>query len=135
MRFAIKLVWGPWKDAPVVGLSNAAYERWKDEIGVGTRLLIYETARNNGLQALVGEVRVTRKPYKDSVNAPTKEHDWLMDIETIRSRDQITPVSVEQIRGVLNKPKFPHQGEALTPISEEQYRTLIKLLDEQPSKE
>ncbi|MEO8397538.1 MAG: hypothetical protein ABI700_31360 [Chloroflexota bacterium] len=129
-NYGIKLVWGGYRTYldKVVGFSSSAYERWKDEINLGTRMLLYETSRNKGAQAIVSEVEVVEgfeNTAKLNLLSPTEEHDHLVRIKVIRNIGSVPIITRKRVQEVLGRPSFPQQNDSWTPISETTYRHLL----------
>jgi hypothetical protein len=137
-KYGIKLLWAGWQDnETVIGFSPQAYERWKDDIQVGTRMLIYETTKQRpgssfrSAKGLIGEVEVIEGFAKSSgLATPTEEHDQPVKVKVIRGRSSVDPIPLERVRKILADPKFPQQGEAWRPIFETMYRDFLKIWGE-----
>lgn len=128
-RYGIKLVWAGWTgDDEVIGFSEKAYEQWKNDVGGGWRFLLYETGKTYeglpGSKSIIGEVRVLGRFRHNPTEAPTEEHDWIVPIQTVHSRSDVSPIPLEHIRSIVKK-SFPRQGQALEEITRKQYDELI----------
>lgn len=129
--YGIKLVWAGWKDDPEVGFSDLGFERWKDEVGVGTRMLIYETMKPRpgdkikGTQSIVAEVEITRGFELAPDRAPTEQHEHLVAIKILRPRGSVQPIPRTAVRKLIRVDTFPHQGENFHPLDETTYKRLL----------
>lgn len=131
-NYGIKLVWASWHDEDVVGFSDKAKKKWQDRIVQGTRMLIYETSskregyNTRGVMAIVGEVEV-KETWKqaEGKTTPTTEHNNPVGVCIIRRRAEVPPIPLERIRHIIADDKFPYQGQAWKPLTEEQYQALI----------
>lgn len=133
-KYGIKLLWAGWQDDEVIGFSPQAYERWKDDIQPGTRMLLYETTVQRpgisfrGTKSVIGEVEVIEGFAKSAgLATPTEEHNHAVKVKVIRSRTSVAPIPLEMVRKILANPKFPRQGEAWHPIFETMYNDFLKL--------
>lgn len=131
-NYGIKLVWAGWHDDPTIGFSSRAAKRWADKLPAGTRMLLYETtgkpkgSKAKGTKSIVGEVEVTGT-FEDGekVRAADEQHDAVIPVKVIRTRESVTPVSLERAREILNDEKWPRMGESWRPVSEAEYQALL----------
>ena len=134
-KYGIKLVWAGWHNEDVIGFSPKAYEEWKYDIQVGTRMLIYETDVRlvpgiKGVKGLVGEVEVVESFAKSAgLVTPTQEHDIPLHVKVLRVRQEVSIIPLKQVRAITADPKFAHVGQAWKPIFETMYRDFIKIWD------
>lgn len=131
-KYGIKLVWNGFYTDTVIGFSPTAYERWKHEIQPCVRMLIYETSKNNGAQAIVSEVEVVHgfaETAKLDFVAPTEEHNHLVRVKVIRGKGRVSIIPRNFVQTVLKRPTYPQEKNAWLPISEAQYVEFIKFWD------
>lgn len=132
-RYGIKLVWAGWHNEDVIGFSPKAYEEWKNDIQVGTRMLIYETDQGRelgakGKKAIVGEVEVIEGfAASEGLATPTQQHDIPVKVRVIRRREEVSEIPLKVVRKITADPNFAHVGQAWKPIFETMYRDFIKL--------
>ncbi|MFN8527725.1 MAG: hypothetical protein U0670_03840 [Anaerolineae bacterium] len=132
-QYGIKLLWAGWKDDPEIGFSQQGYQQWKDEIGVGTRMLLYETSKarpnskTKGELAIIGEVEVVRGFEKAPDRSPTDEHTYLLGVKVLRSRNSVRAIPLTAIRKLLRDENFPLQGEKYHPLDEKTYNVLLRM--------
>ena len=130
--YGLKLVWAGWDDDPTIGFSSRAAKRWADQLPVGTRMLLYETtgkpkgSKAKGTKSIVGEVEVTGT-FEDGekVRAADEQHDAVIPVKVVRTRESVTPVSLERAREILNDDQWPRMGESWRPLSEAEYQALV----------
>jgi hypothetical protein len=92
-QYGIKLVWPGWNNDTVMGFSDDGYNRWRESIQPGTRMLLYETEDRSpgttfrGTKSISGEIEVTGT-FKDGEKypAPTKQHHHLVPVKLLRPR-------------------------------------------------
>ena len=133
-KYGVKLLWGGYRTYldEVVGFSPWAYDRWKADIQPGTRMLLYETTKNKGAQAIVSEVEVVHgfaETAKLALVSPTEEHKHLVKIKVIHTVGAVTQIPRKQVQTILRRPHYPQQNDSWTPISEAEYRDFIKIWD------
>ena len=134
-QYGIKLVWAGWDNDPTVGFSSRAAKRWADQLPVGTRMLLYETtgkpkgSKAKGSKSIVGEVEVSGT-FEDgeTIRCADEQHDAVIPVKVIRLRSSVTPVPLERAREILNDPQWPRMGESWRPLSEAEYRALVKVM-------
>ena len=125
-EYGIKLIWGGGKDDDVIGFSPSAYKRWHNQIQPGTRMLLYETAKNKGVQGIVSEVEVIAGfAASAGLATPTQEHNHPVRVKVIRGKRSIMAIPKQRVQEVLGRPSFPQQNDSWTPISETTYRHLL----------
>jgi hypothetical protein len=133
--YGIKLVWAGWDNDPTIGFSGRAAKRWADELPVGTRMLLYETtgkpkgSKAKGTKSIVGEVEVSGS-FADGerIRAADEQHDAVIPVSIVRSRESVTPVSLDEARAILDDEQWPRMGESWRPLSEAEYKALVKAL-------
>lgn len=128
----IKLVWAGWDGDPTIGFSGRAAKRWAEHLPPGTRMLLYETtgrakgSKAKGTKSIVGEVEVGGS-FEDgaSIRAADEQHDQVLPVRVVQARANVTPVSLERVREILDDEKWPRRGESWRPLSEEEYQALL----------
>src|SRR5215211_6365024 len=100
LNYGIKPVYLGWEDK-VIGFSPKAYEKWKHDIRVGTRMLIYETRGSKGAGRIVAEVEVIAG-FEASEGLPThtKEHDQPVKVKTIHEKGMVSVIPLQKIRTI-----------------------------------
>ncbi len=135
-NYGIKLIWGgnlTYIDK-VVGFTDWAYEKWGGKIKPGTRMLLYETKRNNGAEAIVSEVQVVAdfdETARLGLPSPTEEHSHLVKIKIIRNKGDVIPIPREQVKLLLESPGYPQASQSWKPISEALYKQFLGIWDTQ----
>jgi hypothetical protein len=138
-KYGIKLVWSGWSDAEtMIGFSSSAHRKWKQTIGPGTRMLIYEVAdagtrepERGGRMAIVAEVEVTGPFTLNNPLAPTAEHANTVPIKFIQHEADVTEVPVQAVRTITGYKEFPHQGESWVRLDEKAYEQLVAAMKKQ----
>jgi hypothetical protein len=125
--YGVKLYWADRSHETVVGFSTAGYERWKDSIVPGTRMLIYETSRARGAQAIVSEVKVVEGFEKSAgLPTPTVEHEHPVRVEVIHRKGSVPLIPRDMVQIILEREHYPLLTDTWVPISEEQYQEFMK---------
>jgi hypothetical protein len=134
-QYGIKLVWPGWNNDTVMGFSDDGYNRWRESIQPGTRMLLYETEDRSpgttfrGTKSISGEIEVTGT-FKDGEKypAPTKQHHHLVPVKLLRPRRGGRQVSLYRVRELIGDNGW-HRRETWTPLSKEVYERLIAELE------
>jgi hypothetical protein len=134
-KFGIKPLWAGWLESEtVIGFSPRAYEKWKDSIQPGTRMLLYETtvqrpeASFKSAKGIIAEVEVAEGFARSrGLVAPTVEHNYPLRIKVLHGRRSVRPIPLEKVRLILGDPKFPYQGVAWYPLDEAVYNEFLKI--------
>ncbi|MBZ0302821.1 MAG: hypothetical protein K8J31_23960 [Anaerolineae bacterium] len=131
-NYGIKLVWAGWNDDPTIGFSSRAAKRWASELPAGTRMLLYETtgkpkgSKAKGTKSLVGEVEVSGTFEEGAaIRAAEEQHDAVIPVKIVRTRESVTPVPLDQVRAILHDEQWPRMGESWRPLSEAEYQALV----------
>lgn len=131
-NYGIKLVWAGWNSEPTIGFSDRGAARWKDELPIGARMLLYETtgtapgSKAKGTKSIIAEVEVTGT-FEDGakVRAPDEAHDQVIPVKVINDRDAGQPIPLERVRVLIGDDKWPRMGESWKPLTQEQYEALL----------
>lgn len=134
--YGIKLVSAGWKDDPVIGFSNKGYQRWKDSMQPGTRMLLYETGtpppgvKFTGTKSIIGEVEVTGS-FEDGekLRSPTEHHDRVIPVKVLRPRREGKSIPLDRVRELIGDPKWPRMGETWKPLEKDVYDQLCAELE------
>ena len=127
----IKLVWGngwcePQGTCKHVGFSDRACKRWKDDLPVGTQMLLYLTGMYGGPKAIVAGLKVTGT-FEDGtgITPSTTIHTNMLPVTIVLARAEATPVPLARVREIIGRNPWPLPGISWQPVSEDQYRALL----------
>jgi hypothetical protein len=131
--YGIKLVWAGWNNDDVIGFSERGYQRWRDTITPGTRMLLYETMRKpkgskaKGTKSIVGEVEVEGSfDDGETRRKPDEQHARLLPVKVVRARDETTPIPLDRVRELLGDEQYPRMGESWRPLNEAEVEAFPK---------
>lgn len=130
-HYAIAVVPPDWTPEKPLAFSEADYNRWRDTVQAGTRVLIFKTAPIN---ALIAEAEVHDQIFLHLTEWPMANvgeflktssgeiATYVLPIRILYDRDDTIQIPLATVRQAVDDPQFPQQ--AWLPIEQPAYSAL-----------
>ncbi|GEM_PF-966823 len=118
----------------LIGFSMTEYQQVKDDITVGTRMLLYETdtpkpgSTKKGEQVIFSEVEVVKEFAQAETPEPKSKSPMMqVRVRILRPRSTVQAIPLTSIRKLLRDENFPAAGGTWIPLEEKRYNIFLMM--------
>jgi hypothetical protein len=128
--YVLKVVPGDWEIDTPLPFTDAHYQRIRDQVKDGTRIVIYQDSPENAVvaEAEVGVPFIHVDEWKHTSAVRTREKGYLhlLPVRILYRRAGPGEMSQARVRDVLKDRHFPTTDHDWIELSREQYEELIR---------